>query len=287
MVSVADPRHRILRGNDSHKTYRNLNYVGANQVHVLKAANDTPQLSRRPAAGLGGARGGCKGGIEGVDVDGQVDGVLGANAVEDALDDAVGADLVNLARLDDLEATVPVVLVVAGPAERRADAGVDVGVVGQEALLRCVVKVGAVVNRSGLRRGTPKHLGLPCTAQRTVLVGRMEHPFELGRWAGGPELTGIQVAVKVNDGDGAIRPVNGTQQGERDGVVAAERNDARKGLALLRRSSLIGVGGGTPREDVEVALLDLVQGPSIIISSISISALWPRLMPAHEDRLTK
>ena len=85
-------------------------------------------------------------------------------------------------------------------------------------------------------------------------------------------LTSIQVAVKVNDGDGSISPINGSKQGKSDGVVAAESNDARKGLALFRRSSLIGIGGRTPGEDVEMTFFNLVQSPSVVISSISRSA---------------
>lgn len=90
-----------------------------------------------------------------------------------------------------------------------------------------------------------------------------------------PELTSIQVAVKVNDGDGSISPVDGSQQGKCDGMVAAERDDTRKSLSLLRRPSLVGVGGGTPREDIEVAFFDLVQGPSVVISATLNSATGP------------
>lgn len=77
-------------------------------------------------------------------------------------DDALGTDLVDFAGLDDLKAAVAVVLVVAGPAQGRADAGVDVGVVGEQALLSGVVEVGAVVDGSYLGRGAAEDLGFPC-----------------------------------------------------------------------------------------------------------------------------
>lgn len=129
---------------------------------MLQAPENGPQLPGRPPARLGRARGGRKRRVERVDVDGQVHGPVGADAVDDALDDAVGADGVDLAGLDDLEAAVAVVVVVAGPAEGGADAGVDVGVVGEEPFLRGVVEVGAVVDSGDLGRGAAEDLGLPC-----------------------------------------------------------------------------------------------------------------------------
>lgn len=143
------------------KTHRNLDNIRSNQVQVLQTPQDGPQLPGRPATRLGGAGGGGKGRVEGVNVDGQVDGVLGADPLDDALDDVGGADGVDLAGLDDLEAAVAVVGVVRGPAQRRADAGVDVGVVVQQALHRGVVKVGAVVDGCDLGGGAAEHLGLP------------------------------------------------------------------------------------------------------------------------------
>lgn len=73
--------------------------------------------------------------VKSVNVQRQIHRVLGPYAVENLLDDAIGSDDVNFARLDNLEAAVSVVFVVTGAAQRRADAGVDVGVVGEESLL--------------------------------------------------------------------------------------------------------------------------------------------------------
>lgn len=140
---------------------RDLDDVGADEVDAVEAADDGAELARRPAARLGRTGGRGKGRVEGVDVDGQVDGPLGADAVADLLDDAVHADGVDLAGLDDLEAAVAVVLVVGQARQRRADAGVDVRVVGQQALLRRVVEVGAVVDRRLLAGRAAKDLGAP------------------------------------------------------------------------------------------------------------------------------
>lgn len=142
-------------------TYSNLDDIRRNQIDVLQAPEDGPELARAPAAGLGGAGGGREGRVQGVDVEGQVDGLLGADAVDDALDDAGGADGVDLARLDDLEAAVPVVRVVAGPAQRRPDPRVDVGVVGEQALARRVVEVRPVVDARYLGRRAAEYLGAP------------------------------------------------------------------------------------------------------------------------------
>ena len=99
--------------------------------------------------------------VEGVDIQRQVHGVLGAHAVPDPLDDAVGADGIDLSSLDDLEAAVAVVLVIARPAESGTDTGVDVGVVAQQALLRGMVEVRAVVDAGHLGGGSTEDLGAP------------------------------------------------------------------------------------------------------------------------------
>jgi hypothetical protein len=128
---------------------------------MLEPSEDSAKLTRAPAAGLGGAGGGGEGRVEGIDVEGQIDGVCGPDAVDDLFDDAAGADGVDLAGLDDLEAAVPVVLVVAGPAQRRPDPRVDVGVVGQQPLLGRVVEVRPVVDAGDLGRRAAEYLGSP------------------------------------------------------------------------------------------------------------------------------
>jgi hypothetical protein len=68
--------------------------------------------------------------IQSVNVQRQVHRLLGTYTIPDLLDDASRANLVYLRRLHDLEPTVSVVLVVARSAERSADAGVYVAIVG-------------------------------------------------------------------------------------------------------------------------------------------------------------
>lgn len=96
-----------------------------------------------------------------VNVNAQVDRLVKANTVLDPLNDAISADRVNLTSLDNLEAAVAIVLVVGGSRQRRADAGVDVGVVGEETFLCGVEKVGAVVDGGLFAGSSAENLGLP------------------------------------------------------------------------------------------------------------------------------
>ena len=114
--------------------------------------------------------------IQSINIDTQIHRILGTNAVPDPLDNTISADLVNLARLDDFEATVAVVLIIGGTGKGRADAGVDVGVVFQKTFLRGMEEIGAVVDAGLFTGRAAKHFGLP----------------------------GVQVGVEVDDGDGAV-----------------------------------------------------------------------------------
>lgn len=99
--------------------------------------------------------------VKRVNVQTQVDWILGANSVANLLDDSINANGIDLSRLHNLEAAVSVVLVIGRSTQRRADAGVDVGVILQQTLLRSMVEVGAVVNASDLGRGAAKYFWSP------------------------------------------------------------------------------------------------------------------------------
>lgn len=51
------------------------------------------------------------------------------------------------------------------------------------------------------------------------------------------------MTVKVDHRNWPVGTVNGPQQGQSDGVVAAKGDDAGQGLALLGGASFVGVGG--------------------------------------------
>lgn len=175
--------------------------------------------------------------IKSVNVEGQVHGILGTDTVQDFLDDAVGANLVDLASFNNFEPAVPVILIVARPTQGGADAGVDVGVVAQQAFLGSMVEVRPVVDAS--------HLGW-----------RAAKDFRSPR---------VKVAVKVDDGHGSVRSVDGPQQGKRYRVVTSECNDTGQGLAALGRPLLLGVRLRLAGENAVMALLDLVEGERIVV----------------------
>jgi hypothetical protein len=114
----------------------------------------------------------------------------------------------------------------------------DIRVVGQQALLRRMVEIRAVVNGSYLGGGATEDFGLP----------------------------GIEVGIEVDYGDGSVGAVDGAEEWECDGVVAAEGDDSWEGLAVFGRPFLFGVCGGGPGEDAVVAFFDLVERPGVVVS---------------------
>lgn len=114
----------------------------------------------------------------------------------------------------------------------------DIGIIGQQALLRGMVEVRAVVDAGDLAGRAAEDLWLP----------------------------GIEMRIEVDDGDGAVGAVDGAEEGERDGVVAAEGDDAGEGLAVLCWAFLVGIGGRGSREDGVVAFFDLGEGPGVVVS---------------------
>lgn len=98
-------------------------------------------------------------------------------------------------------------------------------------------------------------------------------------------LTGVEMAVEVHDGHGTIRAVDGPQERQGDGMVTAQRDDARQRLALLRRADLMRVGRGLAGEDAVVAFLDLVERPAVVIPTheheeLRVSKLTPTILPS-------
>lgn len=82
-----------------------------------------------------------------------------------------------------------------------------------------MVEVRAVVDGGDGGRGAAEDFGLPCVLG-LVLVGNWE-PVK-----GGGGRTGVEVAVEVDHGDRTVGTVDGAQEREGDGVVAAEGDDA-------------------------------------------------------------
>jgi hypothetical protein len=78
-------------------------------------------------------------------------------------------------------------------------------------------------------------------------------------------LTGVKVAVKVDDRNGSICTVDGLEERKCDGVVTAEGDDAWQSLALQGEALHVGVGGRGSRKNAVVSFLDLVQSPRVVV----------------------
>ncbi|KAH9864871.1 hypothetical protein IAQ61_008816 [Plenodomus lingam] len=143
----------------------NLNNICRNEVDALKTANNGAEFTSGPAASLW-----CASWVKGINVDTQVYGLVGADSVLDLLDDTIGTDLVDLSSLNNLKTTVTIVFIVRWSRQRRADAGMDIGVIGQEAFLCSVVEVGAVVDCGLVTRSATKDLGFPCVPDQNFSI---------------------------------------------------------------------------------------------------------------------
>ena len=113
-----------------------------------------------------------------------------------------------------------------------------VRVVRQQPLAVRVVEVCAVVDRGLRRGGSAEDFGLP----------------------------GVEVGVEVDDADGAVGFVDGAQEGERDGVVAAQGYDAGEGLPVLSGTDLLCVRGGRAHEEAVVAIFDLLDCVGVVVA---------------------
>lgn len=183
--------------------------AGATTSVTTKHSQHEALSSRALAVGkwLGGGR---TSRIQGVDIDAQIDGLLGPDAFSDLLDDAMSADGVDGAGLDNLEAAVAVVFVVGGAGEGGADAGVDVAVVGEETFLAGVVEVRAVVDAGLFRGGSAEDFRPPCVAV-VGLSNLVRHHAMVtipGVWLRGK---GLQVAVEMDHADGPVCAVDAAQ----------------------------------------------------------------------------
>lgn len=226
---------------------RDLDKIRRDEIDTLKTPDDGAQFARRPASRLGRSRCRSERRVQCVDVDGQIHGVLGADAFADAANDTLDADGVDLAGLDAREAAVSVVVVIRGPGQSGPDPCVDRAVVGQQSFLARPVEVRAVVDGRLLGRCTPKDLGLPC----------------------------VQVRVEVDHADWAVCFVDAAQQGEGDGVVAAQSDDSRECLAGFANAGLFGRRVWRACQERVVTFLDLLQGVVVIVTvQLSECMVW-------------
>ena len=102
----------------------------------------------------------------------------------------------------------------------------------------CVIEVRAMIDGSLCAGGAAEDGGLPC----------------------------VQMAVEVDHGDGAVGAVDAAQEGKRDGMVATEGDDTREGATGFTRAGEVRVRAGSAGEEGIVALLDLLDGVSVVVT---------------------
>lgn len=118
----------------------------------------------------------------------------------------------------------------------------DAAMVRQQPLLRRVVEIRAVVD-GRLRAGRPaEHLGLPR----------------------------VQVRVEVHHRHRPVRPPHAAQQRQRDGVVAAQRDQPRQRAPRGREAARARRRGRRARQQRVVAFFDLLDGVGVVV------AVWAR-----------
>lgn len=74
------------------------------------------------------------------------------------------------------------------------------------------------------------------------------------------------MTVEVDDSDRPVCLVDTAQQRQCNGVVTSKRNYTWKGLACPRGPSIVGTGVGLAHQQAVMALLDLLDGPGIVVS---------------------
>lgn len=74
------------------------------------------------------------------------------------------------------------------------------------------------------------------------------------------------MTVEVDDSDWPVCLVDTAQQRQCNGVVASKGNYTREGLACPRGPSIVGTAVGLAHQQAVMALLDLLDGPGIVVS---------------------
>lgn len=82
------------------------------------------------------------------------------------------------------------------------------------------------------------------------------------------------MGVKVDDSDRSVGLVHATQKWQSDGVVASKRDDTRQCLTVLGDTCCLSISCWLSHEDAVVPMLDLFNGPSIVVAILGQQRLW-------------
>jgi hypothetical protein len=99
--------------------------------------------------------------IQSINIQTQINRILRPHPLLYPVNNPLGPNDINFTGLDNLKPAIPIILIVARPAKRGANARVDIGVVAEEAFLRGVVEVRAVVDGGYFGGGTAEDFGPP------------------------------------------------------------------------------------------------------------------------------
>ena len=102
--------------------------------------------------------------IQRIDIHTQIHGLLRAHPRSNPLNNPLSTNSIDFPRLHDLKSAVSIVVVIGETGKGGTDAGVDVGVVCEEALGMGVVEVCAVVDGGLGGGGAAEDAGAPCVA---------------------------------------------------------------------------------------------------------------------------
>lgn len=77
---------------------------------------------------------------------------------------------------------------------------------------------------------------------------------------------GVEMGVEMDDRDGSIRLVHGSQQRQSNSMITSHGNDTRQCLSVLGGSNHVCVGSGLAHQDTVMAFFNLLQSPLIVIA---------------------
>jgi hypothetical protein len=74
----------------------------------------------------------------------------------------VHADSVNFTSFNNFKSAITIILIIARPRQRGANAGMNVAIVGEQAFLRSVIEICTMIDTGLLGRSTSEYFWLPC-----------------------------------------------------------------------------------------------------------------------------
>lgn len=93
------------------------------------------------------------------------------------------------------------------------------------------------------------------------------------------------MAIEVDDSDWSVSLVDTAQQRQCNSVVTSKRNYTWEGLACTRWAHTVGIGIGLAHQQAVMALLNLLDGPGIVVSVTCQFPQSPTTLSTHRFNL--